>query len=568
METLWLPPKDIEEVWTVNNRTKDVEHISSLSVSMMDNGYLPEYPMIVFVSLGVGVLTDKPFLLACGHHRREAAILAGIGTVFCEVHTGTEDDWIEMMSTDNFKFDVSKGGIGKAFTEIERRAACRQLLLLPKFLERTNVFLANEWNLPEPTVRRWRASITERVLADADDLKDFHISEDRLTRLKTVINSPVRLNDEGEAVTTTRNKPDDSPEARKILWDTIDGTAWRGNSHRSDGLSFVEAHGIDYRTFKDYCYKLFDAEYDSDIVAKASIRQLKELHNKMLTNDPEFVAALKANYADKEAYDEVRDKVRDTGRELEFFVCEKIAKLQNTFDDRAKACMKQFREAVSKQFDGFDINDDHAETSNALATYGETLKQIFEEVKQGDAIDWVQQFRADRKGAIQKLRQKREAEWTKTRAEMFDALEKYPRNISERALCTAMEDQTWAFSEGEILASDTPSELSDDTLKTHITEYKQWARSIGEDDYRIERIRAVDDEGDGSEASFEAISFIVTSPVGSYQVYLDREQATEWIPPKLYELLIEIATKRHEVEATEPDEPLSEEEMEEEREVE
>ena len=539
METLWLPPKDIEEVWTVNNRAKDVEHISSLSVSMMDNGYLPEYPMIVFVSEGVGVLTDKPYLLACGHHRREAAILAGIGTVFCEVHTGTEDAWIEMMSTDNFKFDVSKGGIGKAFTEIERRAACRQLLLLPKFLERTNVFLASEWNLPEPTVRRWRASITEKVLADADDLKDFHISEDRLSRLKAVINSPVRLNDEGEAVTTTRNKPDDSPEARKILWNTIDKHAWQGELYyRSDGLSFVEAHGIDYRTFKHYCHMLFDAEYDSDIVKNASIRQLKELHNKMLTNDPEFVAALKANYAEKEVYEEVRDKVRDTGRELEFFICEKIAKLQNTFDDRAKACMKQFREAVSKQFDGFDINDDHAETSNALATYGETLKQIFEEVKQGDAIDWVQQFRADRKGAIQKLRQKREAEWTKTRAEMFDALEKYPRNISERALCTAMEDQTWAFSEGEILAMLSPSELSDDKLKTHISEYKQWARSIGEDDYRIERIRAVDDEG---ETVINSMTLSVNSPEENFEIHLDAEDIVEGFPPKVYEVILEIA---------------------------
>ena len=63
--------------------------------------------------------------------------------VLCEVHDGTEEEWIEMMATDNFKFDVAKNpGIGLAFTETERRAACRQLLLLPKYLEQTNVSLA------------------------------------------------------------------------------------------------------------------------------------------------------------------------------------------------------------------------------------------------------------------------------------------------------------------------------------------------------------------------------------------------------------------------------------------
>ena len=48
--------------------------------------------------------------------------------------TATEEEWIEMMSLDNFQFDVaSNPGIGLAFTEQERRAACFQLLLLPKY---------------------------------------------------------------------------------------------------------------------------------------------------------------------------------------------------------------------------------------------------------------------------------------------------------------------------------------------------------------------------------------------------------------------------------------------------
>ena len=100
---------------------------------MINNGYLAEYPIIVFKADGLGISTEKSYVMACGHHRRKGAIKAEIEMVLCEVHDGREEEWIEMMATDNFKFDVAKNpGIGLAFTETERRAACRQLLAVAK----------------------------------------------------------------------------------------------------------------------------------------------------------------------------------------------------------------------------------------------------------------------------------------------------------------------------------------------------------------------------------------------------------------------------------------------------
>ena len=91
MQTMWIEPAAIEDVWLVNNRKGNPGHIESLAESMRQNGYLPEYPIIVFRTDGIPTLsTDKKYVIACGHHRRKAAIAAGIDRVYAEVHDGTE----------------------------------------------------------------------------------------------------------------------------------------------------------------------------------------------------------------------------------------------------------------------------------------------------------------------------------------------------------------------------------------------------------------------------------------------------------------------------------------------
>ena len=75
----------------MNNRKENPGHIESLAESMRHNGYLPEYPIIAFEAGNIPVKTDKPYLVACGHHRRKAAIAAEIDLIFAEVHDGTEE---------------------------------------------------------------------------------------------------------------------------------------------------------------------------------------------------------------------------------------------------------------------------------------------------------------------------------------------------------------------------------------------------------------------------------------------------------------------------------------------
>ena len=72
MKTLWIDPNDLADVWTVNNRKENTGHIESLAESMRQNGYLPEYPIIAFEAANIPIETDKPYLVACGHHRRES----------------------------------------------------------------------------------------------------------------------------------------------------------------------------------------------------------------------------------------------------------------------------------------------------------------------------------------------------------------------------------------------------------------------------------------------------------------------------------------------------------------
>ena len=103
----WVDPHDIEDVWSVNNRKENEGHIASLAESMTQRGYLLEYPIVVFQAEKLGIMTEKPYVVASGHHRRKAAIQAEIEQVLCEVHDGTEEEWIEMMATDNFQFDVA-----------------------------------------------------------------------------------------------------------------------------------------------------------------------------------------------------------------------------------------------------------------------------------------------------------------------------------------------------------------------------------------------------------------------------------------------------------------------------
>ena len=82
MKKMWIDPNDIAEVWSMNNREENSGHIESLAESMRNHGYLTKYPIVAFRSANIPIETDKPYVIACGHHRRKAAIAAGIDEHF------------------------------------------------------------------------------------------------------------------------------------------------------------------------------------------------------------------------------------------------------------------------------------------------------------------------------------------------------------------------------------------------------------------------------------------------------------------------------------------------------
>jgi hypothetical protein len=541
MDSVWLKPAEIEEVWAINNRSEDKDHIESLSVSMTTQGYLPEYPLIVFRAEGLGLITDKSYVLACGHHRRKAAIKANIETVFCEVHSGDEDAWIEIMSTDNFQFDVSQGGVGKAFTEVERRAACRQLLLLPKYLQMTNVALGAQWNVPESTVRRWRNEMVNAIVTTTEDIKStWYVSDDRLKRLKDVIANPKRLNEAGEAVTATRNQPDDSIEARNILWRSISRDATE--NVRSDGKSYCDRHGIGHYDFRKFTADIFGVENSYEIAENTSIRDLKVFHNKIMTNDPELVKQYQDMIAEEKAWDDASEETRSTYYDLEKLVAKKIAKTVGTHDGIAQRCWSHFRKAVKENFEGFDVDKARADAESVEQFHNakEMLDQLIDDVSLGNKVAWIKAFRAAWKVQQNTDRTKKENAWLAAREKMFSALAEYPRDVSERAFCTAMEDQFWGWKQGSILATTSPSELSEDTLKDQAADFKRATTAIAEDSYWVARIRAVDDQPKEDEPVIEYLSMAFHDTDGRNVVTLDKTLAIEYLSPEQYKELIEI----------------------------
>ena len=115
MKKLWTPPTTIQIVSILNNRQLNPDYVESLQDSMETHGYLAEYPIEVFESKNIpSIETDQPYLCACGAHRTLAALKADIDAVLVVIYDGGEEDWIERMSLDNFKFDVVQDSFDRA----------------------------------------------------------------------------------------------------------------------------------------------------------------------------------------------------------------------------------------------------------------------------------------------------------------------------------------------------------------------------------------------------------------------------------------------------------------------
>ena len=184
-------------------------------------------------------------------HRTTAAQNLKLDKVYVDLRTGTMDDFIETMHTDNFQFDPALDtSLGQLFTKKEKREACKQLLLLPKYLKLTNVALAEIWHTTEGNIRRWREEIASSIDEDPNSV-DF-CTQERLAEIKEILASPLRETVEGEVVHIRPKQKD--PDGK---WDYY----WKSQKRKVDDIEGLEWNeGI-----ISYCQHVYEVQEDTNL---------------------------------------------------------------------------------------------------------------------------------------------------------------------------------------------------------------------------------------------------------------------------------------------------------------
>lgn len=544
MKTLWINPNDLADVWAVNNRKENPGHIESLAESMRQNGYLREYPIIAFEAANIPIETDKPYLVACGHHRRKAAIAAGIDKIFAEVHDGTEEEWIEMMSQDNFQFDVaSNPGIGLAFTEPERRAACYQFLLLPKYLRKTNVALANAWKVGEGTVRRWRKEVESLINEGSPKLKELSVSPERFERLKEVIADPHRENEEGDTVAVRQKPKELTNEERFELWQQIKNAALF--DQRSDGSRYLDRNGFQFETFRSYLCQRYNIQ-ESDIPHQLSRGRLQNIFNWIAGEDPEVIARCKELQRETDALSKAREQCYHYHDKVISAFSEELSPTpDNILSPVHTASLKAFKKAVKQRFDGFDFDARHsAATVDALMVVQQTFSDIYAAIEMQEA--WVLGFKAQFSDKARQDRKALEQAWTDARKEMFTALSEYPRNVSEVAFSNRF-DERFGHPIGRTreFTEPTPA-ITDETLTADIRHFKTVTADIHADTEWMQAIPKIKRIIDWLGITERITELVIKVEGGGRETRIaefNAETAAEWIPAELQEQLIKIADR-------------------------
>lgn len=481
MKSLWIDPREIFDAWDYNNRKEHDGHIRSLAESMKSNGYLIEYPIIAFEAANIeSVNTNCDYIVACGHHRRKAAIQAKIDLVFCEVHDGSEEDWIEKMSLDNFQFDATKPGMGLAFTETERRAACYQLLLLPKYLQRTNTSLSDEWNVAESTIRNWRKKLESHICEGSDALRHagFSVPQARIDRLKAIIESTERVNEEGQKVTVRQKQQELSEKERQKLWDTIYNDCIY--KKRSDGKTFIERHGLDgFLIVRHALCEMFGIEING-LPGQVSTIRLKQVHSWVLTDDEELVKMCQKYEAERQHLENTNEKCKHLSDELEGIYKEQVSPTDDTRSRMYRQVEAEFNRVVEEQC-GYDMNLWRwyfgFETIKESETYLNLLEQLKTDMLSGGNDGWVEEFKREVSAKARQRRLDLETRWRQARSELVAAIKQHAPEQGEFNVMTAM-DKRYNLEIGTTHTKRIRSDDTYDTLAAEIRHFEQVTQDL------------------------------------------------------------------------------------------
>ena len=362
----WENPAEIYVPTFMNNRELNPAYVESLEDSMRKDGFLPTFPITVFRRINLPYFDDftsNLFVVACGVHRTTAAQNIGLAKVYVDLRTGTMDDFIEAMHTDNFKFDPTvDASIGQAFTKKEKREACKQLLLLPKYLKLTNTALAEMWHTSEGNIRRWRDEIASLIDEDPNSV-DFCSSE-RLSEIKEILKSPTRETVAGDVV-HIRQKSHDGK------WDYY----WKvQRKAENEGLDWNDA-------IIPYCQHCYEVD-DTSLSEVLTMQQLSELDMLISEKDKDFLEQCRT-------YSEVAKKLKAARADCHnvYNECKKefdnlMLLLESSYDDAYKKCFQSFGRAVSRNF-GRNLlaSPPSRDTVEKYESETELLKQLLKDIR-------------------------------------------------------------------------------------------------------------------------------------------------------------------------------------------
>lgn len=487
MQKSWIEPNEIHVVEVLNNREINQNYIGDITESMQSRGFLPEFPIDVFVSANlVNIDTDLPYVCACGAHRTLAALNAKLDKVLVHIHDGKEEAFVEMMHLDNFKFDPAVNtGIGQPFTNKEKRAAVTQLLLLPKFFEQTNTALADEWRIPDSNIRRWRAEVVTLLETNSPKLRLWGVSDGRLARLRELAASTDRKDAEGNVVKIRQPYVDASDEEKEVFWDVIEDDVIELSSK-------LEDKGRETLSIDDV-QKYLGTKSRWSPYEDVTMRQLQQVHQLILDEDESFIqACLEADRAEKEQQAQ-RDEFQKAIDDCVKLFKKTYAPQEDKWSPAFRAMRKRFRDFVRTQdekyaefemdfydydYDDFRNGGDIEKIQAATALHHAVMAAIQSEA------DWLQGFMTAEEEALKKHRKTAEADWRKHRKALIAAIAAYPRPVGESSLIYRADAYLYndAGTLEKLLASEEPSAKKfTATIQSEADDFKKVANAIEND---------------------------------------------------------------------------------------
>ena len=473
-EYRWETPAEIYVPTFMNNRKLNPAYVESLEDSMRKDGFLPTFPITVFRRLDLPYFDDftsNLSVVACGVHRTTAAQNIGLEKVYVDLRTGTMDDFIEAMHTDNFKFDPTvDASVGQAFTKKEKREACKQLLLLPKYLKLTNVALADMWHTSEGNIRRWREEIASSIDEDPNSV-DF-CTQERVAEIKEILKSPMRENVAGDVVHIRSRE-----HGRDDKWDY----------YRSIQRKVEQVDGLDwYKCIVPYCQHMYEIEgTQPDLSYSLSMQQLTELDVLISEKDKDFLERCRKYGEAARQLETARETCHKVYNECKQEFDNLMLLPESSYDDAYKKCFQSFGRAISRNC-GRNLLA-AAPNRDTVAKYEqetELLKQLIKDIH--TPAEYVQKFHDRYWKRRKKAREELEQEIIEAQHQMLDRVqEKYP-GIDLYKFALQVDSRSYWVELGQtpsvpMQRSDIDEEQQDKALRYVLDHYQDILKDIDED---------------------------------------------------------------------------------------